>query len=55
MKSPCYKCNERTSTCHSTCEKYKMWVEQMKVRKRQIEIEKLLDGLCSGHKRKQSK
>ena len=49
MKSPCYKCTERNSTCHSTCEKYTMWVEEIQQRKRQMEIEKLLDGLYREH------
>lgn len=22
MKAPCYKCEDRTVTCHTTCEKY---------------------------------
>ena len=55
MKSPCYGCTKRNATCHSTCEDYDKWVKSEKERKRQIELEKLLDGLCSGHKRKSIK
>lgn len=25
MKDPCYGCNKRTATCHSTCTSYKLW------------------------------
>lgn len=26
MASPCYGCEERTETCHSTCERYEKFV-----------------------------
>lgn len=25
MRNPCYMCENRNATCHSTCEKYKEW------------------------------
>lgn len=27
-KAPCYKCEDRAVTCHSTCEKYKAFQEE---------------------------
>lgn len=28
--APCHDCMERTVTCHTTCEKYKSWLESRK-------------------------
>lgn len=25
MKNPCRNCEERTETCHATCERYQTW------------------------------
>lgn len=25
MTSPCYRCHERTMTCHAECERYRKW------------------------------
>jgi len=41
----CYKCEERTATCHTTCEKYKaQWEESEKARKR-----KYLEAITGEH------
>lgn len=29
-KNPCYKCDNRTPECHSTCEWYRDWSEEAK-------------------------
>lgn len=29
-KSPCYRCEERNAECHSICERYKAWSEDIK-------------------------
>lgn len=26
--SPCYKCGDRSATCHAECEKYKNWLAE---------------------------
>lgn len=35
-KSACYQCQDRTMTCHSTCEKYKEFMEEQKQRKEAV-------------------
>lgn len=34
MTNCCRECNERHATCHSTCEKYKEWLEEHKKQKK---------------------
>jgi len=33
-RTPCYKCDDRTATCHGECEKYKDWRKELEEKKR---------------------
>ena len=40
MKAPCYKCEDRNMTCHSTCNKYKAFrkgIDDFKEEKREYD------------------
>lgn len=39
MKSPCYKCSERSAVCHADCERYKAFQEQLTESKRKEKAE----------------
>lgn len=45
-KSPCYKCQERHTNCHSECEKYKEYQAKNKEKRelRKKEFDKEHDG-----------
>lgn len=42
MKNPCYECRERTQECHSICERYKAWSEEIRDRREEIKAKKAL-------------
>ena len=35
-KDPCYKCDKRVIGCHSTCEDYKLWLEEKSAINRRV-------------------
>lgn len=46
-KAPCKGCKDRkfinNTTCHSTCEKYKKWVEEMHESEKAINLQRKID------------
>lgn len=50
QKSPCVICSDRNVSCHSTCEKYKNWLSELKKERAKISklkyLDKTLDSLC---------
>lgn len=40
-RTPCYKCADRTVTCHSECEKYKGWRKELEEKKRAEAIDQI--------------
>lgn len=47
IRTPCYKCENRTATCHGECEKYKDWLEKLRERKRLEAIGQIADSARS--------
>lgn len=51
QESPCKTCeNKGCGAYHSSCEKYKKWMELNEERKRQKHTETLLDSLVNHHR-----
>ncbi len=44
MKNYCYKCTERCYNCHSSCDNYKKYLNELNNIKKNRQIEKLLDN-----------
>lgn len=44
MKVPCYKCEDRSIRCHSTCEKYKAFAENREKIREQKAKEREMDS-----------
>lgn len=44
-KSPCYKCEKRTSSCHSNCEDYISYTEENKKFSDKVKGAKMADHL----------
>lgn len=42
QKSPCVNCNERSVTCHSTCEKYLKYREHIDTTNKNMRRERIL-------------
>ncbi len=38
--NPCYKCCDRTGTCHCTCDRYKSWSKEHKKTRDAIHLKK---------------
>ena len=48
-KNACYRCPDRTMTCHSTCEKYKEFTEEQKQRKEAVLSGRTKYNICMGY------
>lgn len=42
-KQPCYKCENRTPECHSTCKKYLAYNEKMRAAKKIVDDKKNIE------------
>lgn len=49
-KVPCYKCEERTETCHSECERYLAWAEEREKFRNERYKERQVDWMIAGYK-----
>ena len=50
MKGPCYECEDRAPGCHSGCDRYKAWKEELKAVKDEKQAAKAIDASVMGVK-----